>query len=164
MASEITTALIGLAGAVIGGGISSLTTILVARGERKKFRQERSWDIRREAYTKIIGALDRARAITTHISDGYDDEPYAWDASEANKKAQEQMVEHFHAARIEFHANLLMLSSAFVLQYEEMNRALGEADNPNLIPPESADIAAKIMNHTVPRMEALAKQELGVNF
>lgn len=164
MASEIATAVIGLAGAVIGGGISSLTTILVARGEREKFRRERSWDLKRVAYTKIIGALDRARAITSHIDDGYDDDPHAWDASEANKKAQEQMVEHFHAARIELHANRLVLSSAFVVQYEKMILALGEANNPNLIPPESAEIAAEVMNRMVPGMEALAKQELGVNF
>lgn len=72
------------------------------------------------------------------------------------------MIEHFHAARIEFHANRLMLSSAFVAQYEKMNRELGEADNPNLIPPESAEIAASVMNRILPEMEALAKQELGV--
>lgn len=164
MASEIVTALIGLAGAAIGGGISSLTTILVARSEREKYRLERSWDLRREAYTKIIGALDRARAIIVHIDDGYDDDPYAWDASKANKIAQVQMVEHFHAARIEFHASRLMLSSAFVGQYEKMNHALGEANNPNIIPPESAKVAAEVMNRTMPGMEALAKEELGVNF
>ena len=162
MPTDVVAALIGLAGAVVGGGISSVTTILIARSERAKFRRERSWDLRREAYTKIIGALDRARAITVHIDDGYDDDAHAWDASEANKASQAQMIEHFHAARIEFHANRLMLSSAFVAQYEKMNRELGEADNPNLIPPESAEIAASVMNRILPEMVALAKQELGV--
>lgn len=164
MAFELATAAIGLAGAVIGGGISSLTTIVIARGEREKYRQERSWDLRREAYTKIIGALDRARAITAHIGNEYGDDPHGWDASEANRKAQGQMIEHFHIARIEFHASRLMLSPAFVNKYEEMNQALGEADNPNLIPPESAEMAAQTMKRIVPVMEALAKQELGVDF
>jgi len=163
MPAEVVTALIGLGGAVIGGGISSVTTILVARSEREKYRRERSWDLRREAYTKIIGALDRARAITAHIDDGYDDDPHAWDASEANKKASAQMVEYFHAARIEFHANRLMLSAAFVEQYERMNLELGEADNPNLLPPEGAEIAARVMSRIVPAMETLAKEELGVD-
>jgi hypothetical protein len=164
MAVEVVTALIGLAGAVIGGGISSITTILIARSEREKYRRERSWDLRRETYTKIIGALDRARAIVAHIDDGYDDDAHAWDASEANRTAQAQMVEFFHVARIEFHANRLMLSPAFVGQYERMNRELGEADNPNLLPPESAGTAADVMNRVLPEMEALAKKELGVRF
>lgn len=164
MAFEIATALIGLGGAVIGGGISSVTTILLARGEQKKFRRERSWDLRREAYTKIIGALDRARAICVHIDEGYADNPEAWFASEEKKKADQQMIEFFHTARFEFHANRLMLSSAFVAQYDEMNFGLGEADNQNLIPPESAEMAADIMKRIVPEMEALAKRELGVGF
>ena len=162
MTVEVVTALIGLGGAVIGGGISSVTTILVARTEREKYRRERSWDLRREAYTKIIGALDRARAITVHIGDGYSDDPHAWDTSEANRAARTQMVEYFHVARIEFHANRLMLSSDFVGQYERMNRELAEGNNPNLLPPESAEIAASVMNRILPDMEALAKQELGV--
>jgi hypothetical protein len=164
MAAEFVTALIGLGGAVIGGGISSITTILIARSEREKYRRERSWDLRRETYTKIIGALDRARAIAAHIDDSYDDDPHAWDASEANRAAQAQMVEFFHVARIEFHANRLVLSSVFVGQYEKMNRELGEANNSNLIPPESAEIAASVMNRVLPEMEALAKEELGFNF
>jgi hypothetical protein len=57
-----------------------------------------------------------------------------------------------------------MLSSAFVAQYDEMNFGLGEADNQNLIPPESAEMAADIMKRIVPEMEALAKRELGVGF
>ena len=53
---------IGFGGVVIGGLISSLTTWLLQLGERRKYRRERSWDLRREAYTTIIGSLDRARA------------------------------------------------------------------------------------------------------
>lgn len=163
MTAEAVTALIGLGGAIIGGGISSITTLLVARSEREKYRRERSWDLKREAYTRIIGALDRARAITAHIDDRYADDPHGWDASEANRTAQAQMVEHFHVARTEFHANRLMLSSAFVSAYERMNCELSEADNSNLIPPESAEVAAEIMDRAVPAMEALAKKELGVD-
>jgi gas vesicle protein len=162
MAFEITSALIGLGGAVIGGGISSATTLLIARSEREKYRRERSWDLRREAYTAIIGALDRARAITQHIDEGYSDDPHVWDASENNRKAQAQMVEYFHVARNAFHAHKLMLSKAFAAKYEEMNHGLGEADNPNLAPPEGADIAASVMQRIVPEMEELAMRELGV--
>lgn len=163
MPFEIATALIGLGGAVIGGAISSATTLLIARTEREKYRRERSWDFKREAYTTIIGALDRARAITQHIDDEYAEDPHGWDASPANRKAQGQMVEFFRAAREAFHANKLMLSKAFVAKYDEMNRSLDESNNPNLAPPEIADIAARVMERIVPEMEELAARELGVS-
>jgi hypothetical protein len=163
MASQLVPALIGLAGAVVGGGISSLTTFLIARSEREKYRRERSWDLRREAYTKIIGALDRARAITAHVDECYDEDPHTWDASDANRIAQAQMIEHFHVARSEFHANRLILSPAFVAAYERMNAELSSADNPNLIPPESAELAAQVMKRSVAAMEAVAREELGVS-
>ena len=41
MGLEIQVALIGLIGAIVGGGISSLTTLLISRSERKKFARER---------------------------------------------------------------------------------------------------------------------------
>lgn len=162
MAYELATALIGLGGVVVGTAASSITTIIINQQERLKFRRERSWDLRREAYTKIIGSLDRARAITEYIDDGYGDRPEAWDQAEANRKAQGEMVEHFHVARIEFHASKLMLSPAFVAKYDAMNAGLEEANNPNLIPPESAELAARMMKQIVPEMELLAKRELGV--
>lgn len=162
MAIEVTSALVGLIGAVIGGGISSVTALLIARSEREKYRRERSWDLRREAYTAIIGALDRARAIARHIDDEYHDDPHGWDASEANRKAQDQMIEFFHAARSAFHANKLMLSKAFVAKYDQMNDGLNEGHNPNLIPPEASTIAARVMERTVPEMVELAIRELGV--
>ena len=111
----------------------------------------------------IIGSLDRAKSITTHIDDGYDEDPHGWDASESNRKAQAQMVEFFHDARQSFHANRLVLSKAFVSRYEEMNRSLGEADNQNLIPPEASKIAARVMQRMVPEMEELAIRELGLD-
>jgi len=163
MAFEITSALIGLAGAVVGGGISSITTLLIAKTERQKYRRERSWDLRREAYTTIIGALDRARAIAKYIDMEYGNDPHGWDASESNRKAQSQLVEHFHAARESFHANRLMLSKAFVAKYDEMNDSLAEGSNPNLIPLETSEIAASVMHRIVPEMEQLAAKELGVS-
>lgn len=162
MAPDLASAFIGLAGAIVGGLISSSTAVLLHWRDRGKYREEHAWDTRRKAYTEIIGALDRARALAAHIDAEYQDDPHQWDASDNNRRAQVQMVEHFHAARAAFHANRLMLSRAFIAKYEQMNRDLGEGDNPNLIPPEAADIAAQVMERTVPDFEALAWKELGV--
>ena len=162
MAFEIETAAISFFGVLVGGAITSVTTLLIQRSERQKYLRERSWDLRREAYTEIIGALDRARAITMHIDEGYREDAHQWDESEANRKAQSQMVEHFHKARTVFHAKRLILSRAFIAKYETMNRELGEASNPNLIPPEAAEISADVMRRLVPALEELAQRELAM--
>jgi gas vesicle protein len=159
---EIASALIGLGGVVIGGAISSVTTLLINRNERKKFRIDRSWDLRREAYTAIIGALDRARAILDHIDEGYREEPHAYDESEASKNASKQMIEQFHLARMAFHANRLMLSKAFASKYDKLNTELDAASSPNLAPPEKAAIASEIATRIVAELEELALIELGV--
>ena len=164
MTIEITSALIGLGGVVVGSFISSMTTLLIHRSERQKYRRERSWDHRREAYTNIIGALDRARAIGKHIDEKYQEDPHSWGASESNRTANDQMIDFFHSARNAFHANRLMLSSAFVAKYDKMNWELGEADWQNLTPPETSEIAKNVMCRIVPEMEALAIRELGVEF
>lgn len=162
MAFEIETALMSFCGVIVGGAITSVTTLLIQRNERQKYLRERSWDLRREAYTEIIGALDRARAIVMHIDEAYREDAHEWDASEANRKAQSQMVEHFQNARTVFHAKRLMLSRAFVANYEAMNRELGEASNPNLIPPEVSAISSNVMQRHVPELEDIAQRELGI--
>lgn len=75
-----------------------------------------------------------------------------------------QMIDFFHAAREAFHANRLVLSKAFVSRYEEMNRALGDADNPNLLPPQASEIAASVMQRMMPEMEEVALRELGLDY
>jgi hypothetical protein len=162
MAFEIATALIGLGGALLGGAISSLTTIAIHYGQSEKHRRERSWDLRREAYTTIIGSLDRARAILEHIEEGYKQDPHGYDASEANGKASAQMIEFFHVARASFHANRLMLSKAFIGKYDELNSLLEEASNPDVGPVEKAGKAAEITRTKVGEMEDMAVAELGI--
>jgi hypothetical protein len=162
MPFEIISALVGLGGVVIGGAISSVTTLLISRSERRKFRDERSWDLRREAYTRIIGALDRGRAILSHIDQGYQENPHAYDESDACKQATKQMIEYLHVARTAFHANRLVLSKAIVAKYDQLNTELEAASDPNLLPPQKASVAAEIATRIVSEMETLARDELGV--
>src|SRR4051812_22421374 len=164
MTLEIAAALIGLGGALLGGAISSVTTIVIHRSEREKHRREQSWDLRREAYTAIIGSLDRARAILDHIDEGYNVDAEAYDASEANQKATAQMIEFFYLARAAFHANRLMLSKAFIEKYDGLNTELDGASSPALAPPEKAAMAAEITRRMVGGMEELAISELGIVF
>jgi hypothetical protein len=74
MALELQIAYIGLAGAVIGGAISSLTSWCVSQSERHKFAQDRIWDIRAETYTKLIATLAAIERLGKKIEYEWSDE------------------------------------------------------------------------------------------
>jgi len=72
------------------------------------------------------------------------------------------MNEYFHVTRNAVHASRLMLSKSFAARYDKMNQRLGEADHQNLMPPKSAEIAARVMRSIVPELEDLTIREFGV--
>lgn len=74
MDSGIVSALIGLGGALIGGGLTSGTTLLIDRGNRSRFSRERVWDERRGAYTKIIAAVADIKRQADEIAFNFSDE------------------------------------------------------------------------------------------
>lgn len=161
MGLEIQVALIGLIGAIVGGGISSLTTLLISRSERKKFARERLWDQRREGYSKIISSLVTATNIATHMDEEYSDDPHGYDASERSRQAMAEYIAHMHSARDAFNAYRLVLSASFVEIYETAQRQLkAEAGNPNLVPPEGAEITGTIMKTAVTKLLEQAVSEL----
>ena len=164
MGLELDVAWIGLGGAVVGGLISGLTTWLVQLGERRKYRRERSWDLRREAYTGIIGSLDRARAILAYIDKGYDEDPQVFDGSEHERRASTQMIEQMQAARFAYHAQRLILSQAFIARYETYLADMDTVQETNLDPPEKAHQAATTIADAVVALENLAATELGFDF
>lgn len=146
MGLEVQVALIGLIGAIVGGGIASLTALLTSRSERKKFARERLWDQRREGYSKIISSLVTATNIATHMDEEYSDDPHGYDASERSRQAMAEYIAHMHSARDALNAYRLVLSASFVEIYETAQRQLeAEAGNPNLVPPEGAEITGTIM-------------------
>lgn len=161
MGLEIEVALIGLIGAIVGGGISSLTTLLIARSERKKFVRERLWDQRREGYSKIVSSLVAATNIAMHMDDEYSDDSHGYDASDAQRQAMAEFIAHMHSARDTFNSYRLVLSPSFVDLYDSIQTQLkNEAQNPNLAPPEGADIMATTMTNALPKLLAQAVKEL----
>ena len=136
------TALIGLAGVVLGGLISSGTTWLMARSERMKFAREKLWDVRREAYMNVIGSLVQAKRLAKHMADQYDDDPHRYDASDELRRALTQFVDAFGAAQAAFVTNQLMLSTNFIDRFETLLHEVGDVNqNDNLLPPERARLA-----------------------
>lgn len=164
MGLALDVAWIGLGGVVIGGLISGLTSWLVQLGERRKFRRERSWDLRREAYTGIIGSLDRARALLAYIDRGYEENPQGFDGSAHEQRASKQMIEQMQAARFAYHAQRLILSQAFVSRYETYLSDMDAVQEANLDPPEKAHQAATAIADAVVALETLAAAELGFDF
>lgn len=155
---------IGFGGVVIGGLISSLTTWLLQLGERRKYRRERSWDLRREAYTLIIGSLDRARALLAYIETGFAENPEGFDGSEHERRASTQMIEQMQASRFAYHAQRLVLSRPFIERYDAYLAAMDDVQNANLPPPEKAEQASSTIAAAVTALEALAAAELGFDF
>jgi hypothetical protein len=126
MPDEIITALIGLTGALIGAGAASITTIIINRNERHKFARERIWDLRREAYSKIISALGPAQQIGEHVARNYNDDPEGYDAGKPVREAMAEFTQHYRAARDFYHGYRLVLSDQFAAAYEGLLRALSE--------------------------------------
>lgn len=154
----------GLVGVVVGGLISGLTTWLVQLGERRKYRRERSWDLRREAYTEIIGSLDRARAILVVLDKGFEENPAGFGGTPHEAQASKQVIEQMQAARFAYHAQRLILSQAFIRRYEAYLAAMDVVQEANLDPPEKAHQAATAIADAVGALEILAAAELGFDF
>lgn len=162
MAYEIETALIGLTGVLLGGVVSGAATYLVQRGERDKHMRERSWDFRREAYTKILGSLDRASSLMDRMNEGYRENPHAYDPSREREELSAHFVTQYHEARAAIHANRLMLSKDFLREFDHLQSGLAQAESDNLAPPESAKIVAEEIQTSVKRLEEIGRRELGV--
>jgi hypothetical protein len=158
---EIKIALIGLLGAIVGGGITAFTTWLIARTERTKFARERLWDLRREAYTKIIASIVPAARLAKHMHHRYQEDAHGYDASKEVRQATSEYVAHFRAAQDAFHINRLMLSPTFAGAFERMLHKLGEVgSNQNLIPPEAAEIAWQVIEAESRALIKLALDEI----
>lgn len=164
MSKEVVIALIGLGGVVVGGLISALTAWLIQRGERKKYKRERSWDLRREAYTAIIGSLDRARAILAMIDKSYTDDPHGFGGTPHEVQASKQMIEQMQAARFAYHAQRLILSIAFIARYDVYLAAMDAVQEADLAAPEKAQQAVAAISLAVTDLEQLASAELGFDF
>lgn len=155
---------IGLGGVVVGGLISSFTAWLIQLGERRKYRRERSWDLRREGYTGIIGSLDRARAILVLLDKGFDENPEGFPGSPHEVQASKQMIEQMQAARFAYHAQRLILSAGFIARYDTYLADMDAVQEANLNPPEKAHQAAMAIADAVADLETLASSELGFDF
>ena len=164
MTIELQVALIGLGGALIGGLLSVVSTWLIQRIERKKYRRDRSWELRREAYTTIVGSLERGRAILQVIDEGYREDPHGYDEGDHVKQASREMSEHLQAARFAYHAQRLLLSPRFIARFEQYLKDMRDTDSPGLAPPEQAADAAAVVARAVPDLEAIALEELGLAF
>lgn len=163
MGLDIQVAIIGLAGAIVGGAISSLTALGIARMERKKYARERLWELRREGYTQILASLIPASNIAKHISDEYERNPHGYDASDRMRAAMEQFDENLRASRAAFHSYRLVVSASFADDFIKMEWGLREiAENPNLIPPEAAELMASLLKSTMVATLSQALNELEI--
>lgn len=160
MAAELEIAFIGLAGALLGGGLTSLTTWLIARSERAKFARERIWDLRREGYTKILAKLAPASRLATHEHHSHQDDIHGHYATDEARGANAQINELLNSADAEFGDYRLALSLEFVTSYEQFREDLAEANHFNLIPPERAEGTAQVLKAACKRLTEIGTSEV----
>ncbi|WP_334185076.1 hypothetical protein [Novosphingobium sp.] len=141
MAFEIQTALFSLGGVVIGGGISSATTWLIARSERRKFAREKTWDVRRQAYTKIIAEMVVATSWANEMELGFRRNPREYEKSPKADKDSGEFAGCVVTAKRVFIANRLMLSQRFVAEFDAIMNDFERENRETLI---QANLVSKI--------------------
>lgn len=147
MAFEVDGAVMGLVGVVIGGAISGGTTWLVARADRYRFARERTWDLRREAYTDIIAQLMATDSWAKVIDTRYDDDPHTYDASQDIREHTKQFAGYYQEAKAKYTMTRLIISDQFAARFETMMHDLEGIDsNQNLLPPESAKMVYELIH------------------
>ena len=161
MPSEIVTAIFGLTGTMIGGAVTFLTTWVIARGELTKRKKERIWELRRDAYTKIIGSMTQATRLIEHINENYQSDPHGYDSSDDVKQASTEFSDSFKDARAVFTSNTLLLSSLFSEKFETIhNNVSNVEEDPNLTPPETTDKIWLAMSSGCRELLEIAKAEI----
>jgi hypothetical protein len=161
MSLELEIAIIGLVGVVIGGGITALTTWAIAREERNKHKRERIWDLRRDAYMKIVASMVQAARLMEHINENYQSDPHGYDASEDTKQALSEFIESFKDARAVYTSNALLISKLFSEKFENIHDDISIIRaNDNLIPPESSNKAWLAIDKGCGELLSIAKAEV----
>ena len=161
MADEIAVAMIGLVGALVGGGLTSGTTWLIAHGDRTKFAREKVWEDKRQTYSKIIPVMVKVTRIASTINDGYQDDPHTFDASSYRVELGRQYAEAYGEMVDAFESGIIAISSAFFHRFDLLRDQLKrDADNPNLSPPEQAEITHRLLDHHGDILRAMAAVEM----
>ena len=155
MSDSIASAIIGLVGAVVGGGISALTNYLISKNTLNQYKQEKSWEVRREAYSTIINGLTLAKNQALNILEGYDPHPDDWCASDRYHEIKGKMFENLKISYDAFQKNRLFLSNDFIKKYEAMRDKMN--DDTNSFPPEIDENVSNTLQENVPLLEALAQ-------
>lgn len=111
---------------LLGGGIAFLSslsvTIMTALLTRGKFKRELLWDRRQAACNDILSKLQASAFFAEGIREGFDEDVHSFYGSEQLDKLNELYGDLVSAAHDVFHANYLLLPSAFRRRYENMER------------------------------------------
>ena len=161
MSFEIVNAAIGLIGAVIGGGITSFTTWIIARGERTKHKRERIWDLRRDAYTKIIGSMVQANRLIGHVNKRYQFDAHESDSNVNVKQALNEFIDNFKNARDIFTSNSILISNEFSEKFESIHSKFDEiARDQDTAELNKLHMARAVINGGCRELLSLAKAEI----
>lgn len=155
MSDSVVSAMIGLVGAVVGGGISALTNYLISKNTLDQYKQEKSWEVRKEAYSAIINGLTLAKNQALNILEGYAPHPDDWYGSNRYNETKGKIFENLKLSYDAFQKNRLFLSNDFIKQYEAMRDKMN--DDTYSFPPDIDENISNTLQKNVPLLEALAQ-------
>ncbi|WP_132303472.1 hypothetical protein [Komagataeibacter saccharivorans] len=120
-----------------------------------QYKQEKSWEVRREAYSTIINGLTLSKNQALNILEGYDPHQDDWCGSDRYNETKRKMFENLKISYDAFQKNRLFLSNDFIKKYEAMRDKMN--DDTNLFPPDIDENISNTLQKNVPLLEALAQ-------
>lgn len=164
--ADLSGALIGLSGVILGGTISSVSNYILARAERKRFARERIWELRREIYTRIIAKMGEIERVAEDDRRNFGDEfgGENYEGSKARDACVKSIVVKEHELDALILSNRIIISAAMADWYAGQINELGhlETNRPAYETHEFAAAYHEAVGEQFRKVLAVAQGELGV--
>lgn len=153
-------------GAVIGAWVNRAAALKTARSmlviDRQKYAQDRLWDARKESYSAIIAKVRDTTRLAETIYAAFVDpygHPEEYFQSQAYSRNTQELWEAWRGAEAEYDRARLLVSDAFVAEFERLQANLAAIDHDD-IPPDRAEQTFKVFDDALDPMLATAKREI----
>ncbi len=170
MDNTLVTAIIGVGstgiGTVIGALVNRAAALKTARSmlviDRQKYTQDRLWDARKESYSAIVAKVRDTAKLAKKVYEGFVDpygHPEEYFQSQTYNRDTQKLWEAWRNAEAEYDRARLLVSDAFVAEFERLQANLTAIDHED-IPPDRAEQVYGVFSDALDPMLATAKREI----
>lgn len=165
MDPAIVSALIGLGGALVGGGLTSGVTYITARSERDKFARDKLWEERRASYTSILNKLSACERAADTVNRGFNDGPpgsgYDYHGGAAYRTDVSDLRAKHRALVNAINSNQLVATRTMADRVDRLTFDIAALEQDDLLPPEDAERTWEIYAEAEKDVRRIGKQDLG---